>query len=149
MIEGDEPYVDLGGGENTPDPNAPLMAMLHRMQRKMAQLKSHNDMISLASEEQDRLISELNSRSSQEVEGSRRKMKGRVNFSEDSEEDDATRQQSRQKKELEGEFWKIKPPPYDEEKEEDVEAWLLNMIKYFQVYKYECKLRDRLAIYQL
>ena len=47
------------------------------------------------------------------------------------------------------EFWKIKPPSYDVEKEEDAEAWPLNMINYFQVYKYESKLRARLAIYQL
>ena len=67
----------------------------------------------------------------QEREGSGRKRKGRVNFSEDSEEDDVSRQQSRRKKELQGEFRKIKPPSYDEEKEEDAEAWLLNMIKYF------------------
>ena len=80
MTEGDELYVDLGGGENTPDPNAPLMAMLHRMQREMAQLKLHNDRLYLVSEEQDRLIRELNSRNSQEGEGSERKRKGRVNF---------------------------------------------------------------------
>ena len=62
MTEGDELYVDLGGGENTPDPNAPLMTMLHRMQREMVQLKSHNERLSLASEDQDRVIRELTSR---------------------------------------------------------------------------------------
>ena len=30
-----------------------------------------------------------------------------------------------------------------------MEAWLLNMIKYFQVYEYERNLKVRLAIYQL
>ena len=74
-----------------PDPNAPLMAMLHRIQREMAQIKSHTDRLSLASEEQDRRIRELTSQNSQEGEGSGRKRKGRVNFSEYSEEDDATR----------------------------------------------------------
>ena len=67
------------------------MAMLHRMQHEMAQLKSQNDRLSLASEEQDKLIRELTSRNSQEGEGSGRKRKGRVNFSEDSEQDDTTR----------------------------------------------------------
>ena len=128
MTEEEELYVDLGGGENTPYPNAPLMAMLHRMQREIENIKSHNDRLSLANEDQDRVIRELNSRNSQEGEYSGRKRKGRVNFSEDSEEDDASRQHSRRKKELQGEFWKIKPPSYDGEKEEDVEAWLLNMI---------------------
>ena len=36
MAEEDELYVDLGGGDNTPDPNAPLMAILHMMQWDMA-----------------------------------------------------------------------------------------------------------------
>ena len=64
-------------------------------------------------------------------------------------EDDSSRQQFRKKKELQGEFRKIKPPSYDGEKEEDVEAWLLNMIKKFQIYEYESNVRARLAIYQL
>ena len=84
-------YVDLGDGENTLDPNAPLMAMLHRMKQEMAQLKSHNDKLSLAIEEQDRLIRELTLRNSQEGERSIRKRKGRVNFLEDSKEDYTTR----------------------------------------------------------
>ena len=41
MSEGDELYVDLGGGENTSDPNAPLMAMLHRMQREEETMKKN------------------------------------------------------------------------------------------------------------
>ena len=53
------------------------------------------------------------------------------------------------KKELHGEFRKIKPPSYDGENEEDAEAWLLNMIKYFQVYEHESNLKVRIAIYQL
>ena len=92
MTEGDELYVNLGDGENTPYPNAMLMAMLHRMQREMAQLKSHNERLYLATEDQDRLIRELTSWNSQEGEGSERKRKGRVNLSEDFEEDDASRQ---------------------------------------------------------
>ena len=93
--------------------------------------------MSLDSEEQERLIRELTSRNSQEGEGF-----GKRNTDE-SEEDDAIRHQSKQKKELQGEFWKIKPPSYDGEKEEDAEAWLLNMIKYFQVYEYESIMKAR------
>ena len=51
--------------------------------------------------------------------------------------------------ELQCEFQKIKPPSYDREKEEDVEAWLLSMTDYFQFYEYESNLRARLVIYQL
>ena len=94
-----------------------------------------------------KLIRELTSRNSQEGEGSGRRRKGK--FWDDSKEDDTTRHQSKQKKELQGEFRKIKPPSYDGEKEEDVEAWLLNMIKYFQVYEYESNLKARLSIYQM
>ena len=129
MDKGDEIYADLGDGDNTPDPNAPLKAMLHRLQWDMAELRSQNDRLSLASEEHEKLIRDLTSRNSQEGEGSRKWNKGK--FSDDSEEYDTTRHQSKQRKELQGEFRKIKPPSYDGEKEEDAEAWLLNMIKYF------------------
>ena len=93
------------------------------------------------------MISELTSWNSQGGEGSKRRRKGK--FSDDFEEDETTRHQSKNKKELQCEFGKIKPPSYNGEKEEDVETWLLNMIKYFQVYEYERNLRARLAIYQL
>ena len=139
MGEADEIYVDMGDGDNMPYPNAPLMAMLHKLQPDMAELRSQNERLSLASEEQENLIRELTSRNSQEGEGSGKRRKGK--FSDDYEEYDTTRHQSKQKKELQGEFWKIKPPSYDGEKEEDVEAWLLNMIKYFQVYEYESNLK--------
>ena len=33
-------YVDLRDEFATPDPNAPVMAMLHRMQRELAELRS-------------------------------------------------------------------------------------------------------------
>ena len=65
MAKGDEIYVDLGGEDNTPDPNAPLMAMLHRLQRDMVELRSENERLSLASEEQEKLIRELTSRNNQ------------------------------------------------------------------------------------
>eukprot|EP00253_Pinus_taeda_P012038 PITA_12038 len=55
----------------------------------------------------------------------------------------------RQKVELQGEFRKIKPPHYDGEQEEAVEAWLINMNKYFQLYEYDHNLKARLAIFQL
>ena len=55
----------------------------------------------------------------------------------------------KQNVELQGEFRKIKPPTFDGEAEEVVEAWLTNMNNYFQVYKYSNNLKAKLAIYQL
>ena len=55
----------------------------------------------------------------------------------------------KQKVELQGEFWKIKPPTFDGEAEEVAKAWIINMNKYFQVYEYINKLKARLDIYQL
>lgn len=51
--------------------------------------------------------------------------------------------------ELQGEFRKIKPPLFDGEQEEAVEAWLINMNKYFSLYEYDHNLKVRLAIFQL
>ena len=70
MVGSDKIYVDLRDEDNTPDPNAPVMAMLHSLQREMAELRSQNDRLSLASEEQEKLIRELTSRNIQEGEGS-------------------------------------------------------------------------------
>ena len=118
-----------------------MMAMLQRLQQELAEIKSQNDRLSLESEEQEKLIRELTSRNSQEGEGSGKRK------TDESEDDDVVRYQYKQKKELQGEFRKIKPPSYDGEKEEDAEAWLINMIKYFQVYEYESNLKPRLAVY--
>ena len=38
---------------------------------------------------------------------------------------------------------------FDGESEEFVEAWLLNIKRHFQVYRYDDNLRARLAIFQL
>ena len=84
MSEGDELYVNLGGEENPTDPNAPLMAIMHQMQREMMQLKNHNERLSLASEEKERLIRELTSQNSHEGEYAGRKRKGTVKHSEES-----------------------------------------------------------------
>ena len=51
--------------------------------------------------------------------------------------------------ELQGEFRKIKPPTFDGEAEEVVEAWLININKYLQVYEYSSNLEAKLVIYQL
>ena len=100
MSEGDDLYVDLGGEENPSDPNAPLMAMMHQIQREMMQLKNHNERLSLSSNEKERLIRELTSWNSHEGDGYRRKRKRTINHSKESEEDEAFRQQSRRNKEL-------------------------------------------------
>jgi len=55
----------------------------------------------------------------------------------------------RQNSELQGEFRKIKPPLYDGEQEEALEAWLINMNKYFQLYEYDHNLKAQLVIFQL
>ena len=125
MAEGEGIYVDLWDDFATPYPNATMMAMLHKVQQELAELRSQNDRLSSASKEQENLIRELTSRNNQEGEGSRKR-----NMDE-SDDEEAIRQQHKQKNELQGEFRKIKPPSYDWEKEEDAEAWLLNMIKYF------------------
>jgi hypothetical protein len=53
--------------------------------------------------------------------------------------------------ELQGEMRKIKPPTFDGEhkKDEDAEAWLLGMRKYFQLHNYSSHVEARIAIYQL
>ena len=89
MAEGEGIYVDLHDEFATPDSNAPVMAML---QRELAELRSQNDMLSSASKEQEKLIRELTTRNSQEGEGSgKRKM-------DESDDDEAARQQHKQKR---------------------------------------------------
>lgn len=43
----------------------------------------------------------------------------------------------------------MKPPHFDGEMEDVVEAWLINMNKYFQLYEYGHNLKVWLAIFQL
>jgi hypothetical protein len=52
---------------------------------------------------------------------------------------------------LEGEFNKIKPSTFDEESRtgEEVEATLLDIKKYFQIYNYSNNMKVRMAIYNL
>jgi hypothetical protein len=52
---------------------------------------------------------------------------------------------------LEGEFKKIKPSTFDEESRmgEEVEAWILYINKYFQIYIYSSNMKLRMAIYNL
>jgi hypothetical protein len=52
---------------------------------------------------------------------------------------------------LEGEFKKIKPATFDGESRtgEEVEAWLLDIKKYFQIYNYSSNMKVRMAIYNL
>jgi hypothetical protein len=53
--------------------------------------------------------------------------------------------------ELKGEMNKIKPPTFEGEhkKEEDAEAWLFGMRKYFQLQNYSSHAEGRIAMYQL
>jgi hypothetical protein len=52
---------------------------------------------------------------------------------------------------LEGEFKKIKPTTFDGESRtgEEVEAWLLDIKKYFQIYNYSNNMKVIMAIYNL
>jgi hypothetical protein len=52
---------------------------------------------------------------------------------------------------LEGEFKNIKPATFDGEyrTREEVEAWLLDIKKYFQIYNYSCNMKVIMAIYNL
>ena len=70
----------------------------------MMQLKNHNEGLSLASKEQERLIRELTTQNNHEGEGYGKKRKGTANHLEECDEDEAFRQQSRRNKELQGEF---------------------------------------------
>ena len=51
MAEGGEIYVDLRDKFGSPDPNAPVMVMLHMLQWELAELSSQNDRLSSASKE--------------------------------------------------------------------------------------------------
>ena len=51
--------------------------------------------------------------------------------------------------EMQGEFKKLRLTTFDGESEEKNEAWLLNIKRYFQVYRYDNNLRERLAIFQM
>jgi hypothetical protein len=52
---------------------------------------------------------------------------------------------------LEGEFKNIEPTTFDGESKigEEVEAWLLDIKKYFQIYNYSSNMKVRMAIYSL
>jgi hypothetical protein len=52
---------------------------------------------------------------------------------------------------LDGEFKKIKPSTFDGEsrKGEEVDAWLLDIKKYFQIYNYSSNMKVRMAIYNM
>ena len=52
---------------------------------------------------------------------------------------------------LEGEFKKIKPTSFDGEYKtgEEVEAWLLDIKKYFQIYNYSSNMKVQMAIYNI
>ena len=65
--------------------------------------------------------------------------------------DKSSRRRKYRKDELQGELRKVKPPTFrgDNEKEEDAEAWLLGMRKYFHIYNYSSKMEANIAIHQL
>jgi hypothetical protein len=52
---------------------------------------------------------------------------------------------------LQGEIRKIKPPTFDGDhmKDEDAEAWLLGMRKYFQLHNYSSNVEAIIATYHI
>ena len=75
-----------------------MMVMLRRLQQELAEIKSQNDRLSLASEELEKLIRELTSWNNQEGEGSEKRK------TDEFDDDDAVRHQYKQKNEFQGEF---------------------------------------------
>ena len=67
------------------------------------------------------------------------------------EEGTKTDRKRKQVDHLEGEFKKIKPATSNGESRigEEVEAWLLDIKKYFQIYNYSSNMKVRMAIYNL
>jgi hypothetical protein len=52
---------------------------------------------------------------------------------------------------LKGELRKLKSPSFDgeREREDDVEAWLLGLIRYFQLHNYSSNLEESISTYHL
>jgi hypothetical protein len=52
---------------------------------------------------------------------------------------------------LQGELRKLKPPSFggEREREDDVEAWLLGLKRYFQLHNYSSNLEARISTYHL
>ena len=67
--------MDLGCVGNPPDQNSQLLDMIRDMQREMVQLRTRNEQLLQASQEQERLIRELTSRFSHESEDHGKKRK--------------------------------------------------------------------------
>lgn len=147
-------YIEQGEGATLA--NAQFLEVIRNLQQELVQLIRSNEWSLKASEEQEKMIRGLTKKSSHKIVEPELEKLGKKGIelepSESGGESDRTyprNQKKNKKNELQGEFHKIKPPTFDREKEEDVESWLLNMTKYFQVYQYEINLKVRLAIYQL
>eukprot|EP00253_Pinus_taeda_P017453 PITA_17453 len=152
-----ELWVQLG--EEARSTNQAILEIVQELKNEMARLREDNARLTI---EQERILKSLSDRQNQlpanpSVEHPRMSEEQNRHIppegSEDQEErsDNAFEQQTskRQRMELQGEFRKIKPPHFDREHEETVEAWLINMNKYFQLYEYDHNLKARLAIFQL
>jgi hypothetical protein len=52
---------------------------------------------------------------------------------------------------LQGEVRKLKPPSFDgeREREDDVEAWFLGIMRYFQLHNYSSHLEAKISTYHL
>eukprot|EP00253_Pinus_taeda_P025293 PITA_25293 len=152
-----ELWVKLG--EEARITNQAILETVQELKNEMARLREDNARLTM---EQERILKSLSDRQNQlpvNPSAEQQRMSEEQNHhippegSEEREErsDNVFEQQTskRQKVELQGEFRKIKPPHFDGEQEEAVEAWIINMNKYFQLYEYDNNLKAQLDIFQL
>eukprot|EP00253_Pinus_taeda_P019525 PITA_19525 len=153
--ENPELWIQLGA--ETRSTNLAILQTVQELKSEMARLREDNARLT---EEQERILRSLSNKQnpplanpSAEQQRGTEELDYAPEISEEKEDhsDNVLEQQTskRQKMELQGEFRKIKPPLFDEEQEEAVEAWLININKYFQLYEYDQNLKARLAIFQL
>eukprot|EP00253_Pinus_taeda_P018433 PITA_18433 len=153
--ENPELWIQLGA--ETRSTNLAILQTVQELKSEMARLREDNARLT---EEQERILRSLSNKQNPPLANpSAEQQRGTEEWdyapeiSEEKEDhsDNVLEQQTskRQKMELQGEFRKIKPPLFDGEQEEAVEAWLININKYFQLYEYDQNLKARLAIFQL
>eukprot|EP00253_Pinus_taeda_P018941 PITA_18941 len=153
--ENPELWIQLGA--ETCSTNLAILQTVQELKSEMARLREDNAQLTV---EQERILKTLSGKqnpplanpSAEQQRGTEeRDYAPEISEEKEDHSDNVLEQQTskRQKMELQGEFWKIKPPLFDGEQEEAVEAWLININKYFQLYEYDQNLKAWLAIFQL
>ena len=155
--ENPELWVQLGA--ETRSTNLAILETVQELKNEMARLREYNARLTV---EKERILKSLSDRQNPPLsnpsaeqqrmtEEQNYQMEPELSEGKEDHSDNVPEQQTskRQKMEVQGEFRKIKPPHFDGEQGEAVEAWLINMNKYFQLYEYDHNLKARLAIFQL